>query len=386
MNYSPNPQLFASAFVLPSVIADKYLALASAAQLRVILAVFRTQAQAFDIQTLMQMTGLSEQDVSDACCFWAQAGVLLCNGQTAPAAEITSPTPAAEPLRETQAKPQQTTATTSQTPTPTEPTAKKKPTAKEKISVSPTRPTHAQICKRLDESAELRELFNEAQTVLGRLMGTGDQAALLLLYDYYGLPADVILMLCEYARTRGKAGNLNYIYSVGQDWSEREIDTFERADEELRRLSAVDDNWSALCARTGIQHQKPTKGQQKYLSVWLNEWHFSVEMIALAYEKMAERTDGIRFSYMNGILKSWYQKGIKTVAAVEEEEKQFREKTEQTAAGASVKTPKYTPRTDGVTAAVAKSGIADGPASYDLEKAELAARTSVPKLRKRKKK
>ncbi len=381
MNFTPNPQLFASVFVLPGAVADEYLPLASAAQLKVILAVFRTSSANFNIQEIMRLTGLPEQEVSDACRFWVSVGVLLCDGKGGATAE---PAKVTESRGDAQTVPSDALAAQTSVQSEKE-KSEPAPKAKEKITVSPTRPTHAQICKRLDECAELRELFNEAQTVLGRLLGTGDQAALLLLYDYYGLPADVILMLCEYARTRGKTGNLNYIYSVGQDWSEREIDTFERADEELRRLSAVDDNWTALCARTGMQHAKPTKGQQKYLSVWINEWHFSVEMIALAYEIMTERTDGIRFSYMNGILKSWYQKGIKTVAEVEAEEKQFREKTSATPV-ATAKTDRRAPRTDGVSAAVAKSGIADGPASYDLEKAELAARTSVPKLRKRKKK
>ena len=257
MNFTPNPQLFASVFVLPGAVADEYLPLASAAQLKVILAVFRTSSANFDIQEIMHLTGLPEQEVSDACRFWVSVGVLLCDGKGGTIAE---PAKVTESRGDTQTVPSDALAAQTSVQSEKE-KSETAPKAKEKITVSPTRPTHAQICKRLDECAELRELFNEAQTVLGRLLGTGDQAALLLLYDYYGLPADVILMLCEYARTRGKTGNLNYIYSVGQDWSEREIDTFERADEELRRLSAVDDNWTALCARTGIQHQKPTKGQ-----------------------------------------------------------------------------------------------------------------------------
>lgn len=262
--------------------------------------------------------------------------------------------------------------------------AKKK--AREKITVSPSRPTHAQICKRLDECEELRILFNEAQAVLGRMMGTGDQAALLLLYDYYGLPADVLLMLCEYARTMGKAGNLNYIYAVGQDWSEREIDTFERADEELRRLARVDSNWSRLCELTGIQHPKPTKGQQKYLRTWIDEWKFSIPMIALAFEKMQERTDTVRFSYMNGILKNWRAKGITTPAQAAKEEQEFQEKMQTEKAEKKPFAKKQTAVSDGISAAAAKSGTAGTPASYDLDKAEQTARSTVPTLRKRGKK
>lgn len=445
LKYLPNPMLFSSVFVLPAAIADEHLKLASAAALKVILTLFRCQNEAFDLQKIADRTGLAVGEVADACAYWADKGVLLVNGTTpsVPTQEISTvaaqqtagenedittlyvaESETADPVCEvvhitaddfadlqtedenaplqdivldplvqkTSVEPDAVTelnnnATVSMI---REESEKEKVEAsrntREKITVSPSRPTHAQICARLDESAELRELFNEAQTVLGRMLGTGDQAALLLLYDYYGLPADVLLMLCEYARTMGKAGNLNYIYAVGQDWSEREIDTFERADEELRRLAQVDTDWTQFCALTGLQHLKPTKGQQKYIHSWTTEWKFTVPMLALAFEKMKERTDGVRFSYMNGILKNWFAKGITTPEQVEKEELDFKEKSQPDKIRTAKKPsePKAN-GSEGVSAAVAKSGIAGGEASYDLDKAEQAARNTVPTLKKRKK-
>ncbi len=385
MKYLPNPMLFSSVFVMPAAVVDEHLKLASAAALKVILCLFRCQNEAFDLQNIADKTGLSVGEAADACAYWTEKGVLLCDCREVPMS-VAVQEPAG--VKKTPEEPKKQTVAESapaaevQQPEPQE--AKK--TVREKLTVSPSRPTHAQICQRLDECAEIRELFNEAQAVLGRMLGTGDQAALLLLFDYYGLPADVLLMLCEYARTMGKAGNLNYIYAVGQDWSEREIDTFERADAELRRLAEVDTNWSQFCSLTGMQHMKPTKGQQKYLHTWINEWKFSVSMLAVAFEKMKERTDGVRFSYMNGILKNWLTKGIMTPEQVEAEEQEFKEKVQEATVSRTAKKAEVQAEiSEGVSAAVAKSGIAAGPASYDLDKAEQAARSTVPTLKKRKK-
>ncbi len=508
MKYFPNPMLFSSVFVLPSAIADEHLKLASAAALKVILILFRCQNDAFDVQKIAAKTGLTVCEVTDACAYWAEKGVLLCDGtpvvvpeekvevipaKEAPASPPRSSVPADQPLEVpyqpidslpydhvsntiylvpqpgspddpdapirpvqrdqyvemftgkeleclppdpkevvkkthrdpismeefsemfnipdvnqpfvsapmasaaiatavnmTEAAMEVAMDATTKAIIATEMAEKEKKEAKkqarEKLTVSPSRPTHAQICKRLDECAEVRELFNEAQAVLGRMLGTGDQAALLLLYDYYGLPIDVLLMLCEYARTMGKAGNLHYIYAVGQDWSEREIDTFERADEELRRLAQVDTNWTQFCALTGIQHRKPTKGQQKYMHTWTADWKFTVPMLAIAFEKMKENTDGVRFSYMNGILKNWLTKGITTPEQVEKEEQEFKEKAQEKQSRPVRKTiQKNNEIPAGVCAAVAKSGTAGTPASYDLDKAEQSARNTVPTLKKRKK-
>ena len=375
MNFSINPQLFSAVFVLPATVVHEHLKLASGAQLKVLLAVCSAQNMPLSVADIAQKTGLPEAEVPDCLTFWVQKGVLT--DLSASLQIFAQPAPATVDAVE-DSKPQESVKAPEEAPAQTKPAPKK--AVREKISVAPIRPTHAQICERLDECAQLRELFNEIQIVLGRMLGTGDQAAFLLLFDYYGLPADVILMLCEYARTMDKAGNINYIYAVGQDWSEREIDTFERADEEIRRLSEVDENWSQFCALTGLSHAKPTKSQQNQLRIWLHEWHFSLTMIALAFEKMKERTDSVRFSYMNGILKKWYEKGIRTTEQVEKEEQEFLEK--QTA---RPQKPNAAAVSQGVSPAVAKSGTAGTPASYDLEKAEQIARTSVPTLKKRKK-
>lgn len=375
MNFSINPQLFSAVFVLPATVVHEHLKLASGAQLKVLLAVCSAQNMPLRVADIAQKTGLPEAEVPDCLTFWVQKGVLT--DLSASLQIFAQPAPAIVDAVE-DSKPQESVKAPEEAPAEPKPAPKK--AVREKISVAPTRPTHAQIGERLDECAQLRELFNEIQIVLGRMLGTGDQAAFLLLFDYYGLPADVILMLCEYARTMDKAGNINYIYAVGQDWSEREIDTFERADEEIRRLSEVDENWSQFCALTGLSHAKPTKSQQNHLRIWLHEWHFSLTMIALAFEKMKERTDSVRFSYMNGILKKWYEKGIRTTEQVEKEEQEFLEK--QTARPQKTNAAAVS---QGVSPAVAKSGTAGTPASYDLEKAEQIARTSVPTLKKRKK-
>lgn len=376
MNFSVNHQLFSSVFVLPAAVVHEHLKLASGAQLKVLLAFFSAQNAPSDMADLMQKTGLPEQEVLDCCAYWVQKGVLtdLSASDAAVAPQSIAPAQQAT-VSQTKEEPEKTT----KTATVKEPTAKKE--VRQKITVEPPRPTHEQITKRLDESAELRALFIEIQSVLGRTLGTGDHAVFLLLSDYYGLPADVILMLCEYARSMDKVNNTNYIYAVGQDWSEREIDTFERADEEIRRLTEVDESWTQFCSLTGHKHAKPTKSQQNYLRIWMSEWHFSLPMIALAFEKMKERTDSVRFSYMNGILKNWQSMGISTTEQAEKEELAFIEK--QTAR--PQKTVATQSAGEGVSAPVAKSGTAGTPASYDLDKAEKAARSTVPTLKKRKK-
>ena len=62
--------------------------------------------------------------------------------------------------------------------------------------------------------------MQESQQILGRPISPGLSSTLLLLHDDYGLPSDVILMLLQYVKSRGK-DNTNYIEAAGRNWRKR---------------------------------------------------------------------------------------------------------------------------------------------------------------------
>ena len=131
---------------------------------------------------------------------------------------------------------------------------------------SPLKPTSDQIACRLMEEPALRLLYAEAQQKLGRTIGYDGQSTLLMIHDQYGLPVEVILMILEYAASQGKT-SMAYIAKMGRDWGEREIDTLEKAEEQLTRLRTGQSLWNpaegsdrnphtALTRRTGkIPHR-----------------------------------------------------------------------------------------------------------------------------------
>ena len=349
-NYKINPAAYTGVTVLPSVIAEQHLKLAGPAQLKVIICAFADPAKALSPEEAAAQTGLSPEEAADALEYWRVSGLLL--------TEQEAPQTAAE-------------TETAETPAPA-------PEAPAKVftAAKPTRLRRDEIAARIVESPEVSILFTEAQARLGRTIGDGDQSSLLLLHDYYGLPVEVILAICEYARTHGKASNMSYIYSVGMDWSKREIDTIERADEELRHLESIHSRWGEFCATTGLRAGKPTASQAKYIGIWLDEWHFPMSVIALAYEEMSKNTAGkVSFQYINKVLANWHMNGVQTPEAVVDEQKRFNEKKEKAAAE----------RSKGYNAKAKPAEQYDQPASYDLARAEQKAKTSVPKLVKKEK-
>lgn len=358
--YKINPSKYNGVTVIPSEIAEKHLILSSASQLKVILCAFSMSGSAFSEGTISEYTGINEDEVRDALIYWRELGFILHLEEDFSFSEKDVSAPAAEKKEEI-------------TPEPSAEVTHKK----EKVPANnPSRLTYSEICKRIGESESVRLLLNEAQLKLGRTIGTGDQSSLILLHDYYGLPVEVILCICEYAGTKGKSTNMNYIYKIGVDWSSREIDTIDAADEELKSVERANVLWGEFCKAADIPYSLPTTAQEKYFSRWSEEWKFTVPMLILAFEEMKAHTDKISYSYMHKVLSAWHTKGINTPEKVAvEQEKFIREKEQKALERANKKK----------TASAAAEIKPDPTASYDIKRAEERALTSVPKLRKREK-
>ena len=103
----------------------------------------------------------------------------------------------------------------------------------------------------LEESPEIGFLFNEAQAKLGKTIGYDGQCTLLLLHDHYGLPTEVSFMMIDYCVSIGKS-NYAYLEAVGKDWGTREIDTLEKAAEQISILKSANTVWKEFSQYAGI--------------------------------------------------------------------------------------------------------------------------------------
>ena len=102
----------------------------------------------------------------------------------------------------------------------------------------------------------------------------------------------------------------------------------------------------------GIENRALTEAERGFIRKWFEEYHFSLEMIGAAYERMIQWIGKLSFPYMNKILTSWHEQGFATVEEAESEKK-------------------------------AQSGKKENEATYDLEEIERFW-DRVPTLKERK--
>ena len=299
MSYSVNLGAWNSVFAVPCSVVDQNLKLAGSVQLKVLLWALRHAGEPFEAQDVASALGIDRADVGDALLYWKESGLFSGGG---PGVAQTQGEPAAKSADQTDLPPEGSASAV-------EP---------RRVLSRPQKPDSEFVAKRIGESTEISCLMQSAQQVLGRLISGGESATLLMIHDEFGLPSDVIIMLLQYTASIGKA-NMRYIEKTAMNWADEEINTHERAEERLRRLTECRQAWRQVEQAVGIPHRAPSTKEEAFADVWVSQWKFSVDMIREAYDRAVDATGKFSASYMNRILERWKKSGISTVRQAEQE-------------------------------------------------------------------
>ena len=174
------------------------------------------------------------------------------------------------------------------------------------------------IVEKLDSSEEFRLLTNQVERRLGKKLTTPDIAVLLGLSDYVGLPLDVIyLLVCHCAERvarrygEGRRPTLRQIEKEGYAWARMGIDTQAAASAYLKKYAERQGAFPAFMRALNLGDRAPVASEEKYLAAW-QEWGFTPEAVALAYDKTVLKCHELKWPYCNGILKRWHEAGLHT--------------------------------------------------------------------------
>ncbi len=305
MSYTLNLGVWNSVFAVPCSLVDRHLKLAGALQLKVLLWCLRHAGDPVSSEEMGQALGASPADVRDAMSYWLESGILTAQEEEFVPPKQPQPVPDLQPAA---AQPQECSELPEQEPAKTPRRTKRRP----------AKPDSVFVTQRISASDEIRYMMEEAQQILGRPLSPGMSSTLLMLYDDYGLPGDVILMLLQYAKSRGR-DTTNYIESVGRHWADEGINTHELVEEKLRALDDRAAAWRALTKILGISKRSPSSNEEQYAYRWLKEWAFSENLVREAYERCVDSTGSLSLSYIEKILARWRKEGVATLEQAREE-------------------------------------------------------------------
>lgn len=174
-----------------------------------------------------------------------------------------------------------------------------------------------------DRTSAFPALCDEVERRLGKKLSASDLKSLYTIYDHYALPAEVILMLvgwCTEEMERkygpGRKPFLSQIRKEGTIWAKRGIDTMERAEEHIARLTRMRSREGEVLRLLDIPLRPLVEREKTYIAAW-DDMGFDNESIRMAYEKTVLKKQSMDWGYMNGILRRWHEKGLHTAAAIQ---------------------------------------------------------------------
>lgn len=280
-------------FNVPSLLVDKYLKLASEYQLKSLLYILRNNGQASSAD-IAKALGHTVADVDNLLEFWVEEGILSADGKAVEPVQTASEEKPAEPVRQ----------------------------VKETLSAPSLSPKDIVAILREDE--KIRFLLTEGQKVLGRSISHAEQEMLINMVNYYGLKAEVVLMILEFYRSekeKGRSVGISYVNAMAKNWADEGIDNIADAEEKLKEIERSDRLWNEIVAVTGIRHRRPTVKQREMVNGWFDD--FDITMISLASDIMKENIPEPKLTYMNSILKKWKKDGISSPAQVKAQQEEF---------------------------------------------------------------
>lgn len=283
-------------FAVPDSAAD-CLRLASGKAVKVLLYILKNKISDADLNAFADI-GVSPDDAEDALSFWQQVGVLY-TGENAPEKVIV--------------KNDEKPLSTSQTDSAAQ-------RAKDKAAkmISPD-----EIAERIENSADIKFLFDSAESAFGKILNYTEQRTLIWLHDYYRIAPDLLLMIMDFSKQINKA-SIGYVEKIAISWHENNITTHEQAAREIRSLQNYFSAEGEIAAKLGL-NRTLTPTEKKFVREWSDK-NFSVDLILYAYEKTIDSIGKVKFSYMNKILIGWQEKGITSPAAAKAETKEYSSK------------------------------------------------------------
>ena len=118
-------------------------------------------------------------------------------------------------------------------------------------------------------------------------------------------------MLLNFVAAQGKT-NKRYIETVAIDWADKGITTYESAEEYIKELELKLSNEGKIRGILGIYDRALTQTEKKYINMWTFEKNIPTDLIEEAYDRTVEATGKLSWAYMNKIVTSWYDEGLRT--------------------------------------------------------------------------
>ncbi len=260
-------------FSVPCDVVDKHLD-APELELKLLLLLLRNTNAAFLKEDLMRTLGADEARLKQAFQYWTKAGILH---KAAGKYTLQRPQLSASDI----------------------------------VSYNPDT-----IARRMEDDHGLQYLYKHAEETLKKPLTSTDASLILSMVDWCGLPSDVVALLIRYGGENGQS--LRQMTKTAIKWADDGVKTFEDAEALIQKETEKKNTVNRIASRFGILGTRAIgEAERAAFLKWHNEYGFALDIIGLAYEETVAHTGKYTYTYLDKILKSWFEAGYKTAEQIQ---------------------------------------------------------------------
>ncbi|HAE92794.1 DnaD domain protein [Tissierella praeacuta] len=166
----------------------------------------------------------------------------------------------------------------------------------------------------------INKMFNQIDYIMRRQTVTTEKQKVLSWIENYNMNPDVIEKAFFYGVERKGQRNVNYIEGIIRNWYDSGLTNMDAVIEYFKNQDEKFYRYQKVMRALGFDNRSITQGEMKVIDKWFEEYKFSLEIVLKGCEA-SSKVSNPSVNYIDGVLKSWYEKDIKTLEDIELKDK-----------------------------------------------------------------
>lgn len=166
----------------------------------------------------------------------------------------------------------------------------------------------------------INKMFNQIDYIMRRQTVTTEKQKILSWIENYNMNPDVIEKAFFYGVERKGIKNINYIEGIIRNWYDNGLTNMESIIEHFKTQDEKYYRYQRVMKSLGLDQRPITQGEMIVIDKWFEEYKFSMEMVLKGCES-SSKVANPSVNYIDGVLKSWNEKNIKTLEDIEKKDK-----------------------------------------------------------------
>lgn len=158
----------------------------------------------------------------------------------------------------------------------------------------------------------IKDMLQDIEKLIARPLSPKEMEMYINWGTSYNFTPEIILLLIQYCISKGKT-DYRYIEKVAISWHDAKITTVDEAQLFIRMHEEKWENIRKIMEYLGLKNVEIMKPQEQLIDKWFNIYKYNVDIIKKACDICCTRLNRADFKYIDGILNSWHNDGLKTL-------------------------------------------------------------------------